>query len=107
MSDKRTGFYDLHVEAGGKMVAFAGYQMPIQYSSILEEHRRVRTSVGVFDVSHMGEFVISGERALEQVNRITINDASKIAVNQAQYTAMCYENGGIVDDLMVTVMGGD
>ncbi len=99
--DKKTALYDYHVKAGGKMVSFAGYQMPIQYASILEEHKRVRSTVGVFDVSHMGEFVVSGEKALELVNYVTINDASKIAVNQAQYTAMCYEDGGIVDDLIV------
>ncbi len=101
MALKKTGLYDMHVAAGGKMVAFAGYEMPIQYSGILQEHKRVRETVGVFDVSHMGEVELRGERALEMVNNLTINDASKIAVNQAQYTAMCYEDGGIVDDLIV------
>ncbi len=82
------------------MVEFAGFLMPIQYTSMIEEHKKVRESVGVFDVSHMGEIVIRGPRALEFVNYITINDASKLAVNQAQYTAMCYDHGGIVDDLI-------
>ncbi|RMF59115.1 MAG: glycine cleavage system aminomethyltransferase GcvT, partial [Calditrichaeota bacterium] len=101
MEPKKTALYDIHVKLGAKMVEFAGFLMPIQYSSILEEHRRVRTTVGVFDVSHMGEIVIRGDRAEEFVNYITINDVSKIQVNQAQYTAMCYDNGGIVDDLIV------
>jgi aminomethyltransferase len=96
----KTGFYDLHLRHHARMVEFAGFSMPIQYTSILEEHKKVRTSVGVFDVSHMGEFEISGAGALDLVNYLTINDASKIELNQAQYTAMCYENGGIVDDLI-------
>ncbi len=101
MEPKKTALYNRHVQAGAKMVEFAGYLMPIQYTSMLEEHRQVRSSVGVFDVSHMGEIEIRGERALELVNYLTINDAARIAVNQAQYTAMCYEEGGIVDDLIV------
>ena len=101
MEPKKTGLYEEHVRLGAKMVDFAGFKMPIQYSSILEEHRRVRTTVGVFDVSHMGEIILRGPRALEMVNRLTINDAAKIAVNQAQYSAMCYADGGIVDDLIV------
>lgn len=105
MDTKKTGFYDIHCRLGGRMVDFAGFKMPIQYSSILEEHKRVRTSVGVFDVSHMGEFEVRGEKALELVNRVTINDAAKIEVNQAQYSAMCYPDGGIVDDLLVYNMG--
>jgi len=98
---KKTGLYEVHRQLGAKMVEFAGYYMPIQYSGILEEHKRVRTTAGVFDVSHMGEIEIRGPRALEMVNRITINDAGKLSVNQAQYSAMCYEDGGIVDDLLV------
>ncbi len=97
----KTGFYDMHLRHQAKMVEFAGFYMPIQYTSILDEHKKVRTSVGVFDVSHMGEIEISGPRTMDFVNYITTNDASKIAVNQAQYSAMCYENGGIVDDLLV------
>ncbi|MCK6621306.1 MAG: glycine cleavage system aminomethyltransferase GcvT [Calditrichia bacterium] len=101
MEVKKTGLYEVHRRLGAKMVEFAGYYMPIQYSGILEEHKRVRTTAGVFDVSHMGEIEIRGPRALEMVNRITINDAGKLSVNQAQYSAMCYEDGGIVDDLLV------
>ncbi len=101
MEIKKTALYDVHCRLGAKMVDFAGYKMPIQYSGILEEHKKVRASVGVFDVSHMGEFLIKGEKALDLVNRLTINDAAKLVENQAQYSAMCYQTGGIVDDLLV------
>jgi len=97
---KKTGLYDMHVAAGGKMVEFAGFLMPVQYTGMLDEHKRVRTTVGVFDVSHMGEVEIRGSKALDFINNITINDASKLEINQAQYTAMCYPDGGIVDDLI-------
>jgi aminomethyltransferase len=97
---KKTGLYQIHVSLGAKMVEFAGFVMPIQYGSMLEEHKKVRESVGVFDVSHMGEIELRGPKALEFVNYLTINDASKLQVNQAQYTAMCYPDGGIVDDLL-------
>lgn len=82
------------------MVEFAGFLMPIQFTSIIEEHKRVRERVGIFDVSHMGEIEIGGTKALDFVNYLTINDASTLAVNQVQYTAMCYPEGGIVDDLL-------
>ncbi len=101
MELKKTGLYDIHCRLGAKMVAFAGYLMPIQYSGILEEHKRVRTTAGVFDVSHMGEFVVRGRGALDFLNYVTINDAAKLQVGQAQYSAMCYEHGGMVDDLLV------
>ena len=105
MSVKKTGFYNKHLENNAKIVEFAGFYMPIQYTSILEEHKKVRTTVGMFDVSHMGEIEISGPKAMEYINYITINDVSKVQVNQAQYTAMCYEDGGIVDDLIVYHLG--
>lgn len=98
---KKTKFYSIHEKLGAKLVDFAGYSMPIQYSSIIAEHKAVRNSAGVFDVSHMGEVFISGEKALEFVQHITINDASKLISGRVQYSAMCYENGGIVDDLLV------
>lgn len=98
---KKTKFYDLHVKNRAKIVEFAGFQMPIQYSSIIGEHKAVRTSVGVFDVSHMGEVFIRGSKALEFVQEITINDASKLTDGRVQYSAMCYPDGGIVDDLLV------
>ncbi len=99
---KRTPLYDAHVAAGARIVPFAGYEMPVQYpSGITAEHRAVRTAAGLFDVSHMGEFVIRGPQALDLVQRLTVNDASKLAVGQAQYSAMCRENGGVIDDLLV------
>ncbi len=101
MELKKTALYEVHEKLGARMVEFAGFQMPIQYHSIRDEHRRVRETVGVFDVSHMGEIEITGPRALEMVQLITINDASMLEIGQVQYSAMCYENGGIVDDLLV------
>jgi len=98
---KRTALYAQHVKHGARIVEFAGYEMPLQYTSIRDEHRRVRTTVGVFDVSHMGEIEVWGNNALQLVQQITINDAASLAVGQVQYSAMCYEDGGIVDDLLV------
>jgi aminomethyltransferase len=98
---KKTTFNNIHKKLGAKLVEFAGYEMPIQYSSIIAEHKAVRNSVGVFDVSHMGEVFISGDKALEFVQHITINDASKLFPGRVQYSAMCYPDGGIVDDLLV------
>ena len=92
---------DLHVKLGGKMVPFAGYNMPVRYSSDIEEHMAVRNSVGVFDVSHMGEFTIKGPQALELIQGVTTNDASKLVDGQAQYSCLPNETGGIVDDLIV------
>ena len=101
MELKKTALYEIHKKLGAKLVEFAGYEMPIQYKGIREEHRRVRETVGVFDVSHMGEIEISGAGALETVQKLTINDASKLENGMVQYSAMCYENGGIVDDILV------
>lgn len=98
---KRTKFYRKHVELGAKLVEFAGYEMPIQYSSIIDEHKSIRNSVGVFDVSHMGEVIIKGSKAFDFVQYITTNDVAKLSNGRVQYTAMCYENGGIVDDLLL------
>jgi aminomethyltransferase len=98
---KRTKFYDIHEKLGAKIVEFAGFQMPIQYTSILNEHKAVRNSVGVFDVSHMGEVFISGDKALDFIQYITINDASKLFPGRVQYSAMCYPDGGIIDDLLI------
>jgi aminomethyltransferase len=98
----RTPLYDEHVALGGKLVPFAGFEMPVQYpTGITAEHRAVRAAAGLFDVSHMGEFVVRGPDALDLVQRVTINDASKIEIGQAQYSAMCYESGCVVDDLLV------
>jgi aminomethyltransferase len=96
---------DLHVKLGGKMVPFAGYNMPVRYSSDIEEHMAVRNGVGVFDVSHMGEFRIRGPHALDLIQRVTSNDASKLSTGQAQYSCLPNDQGGIVDDLIVYKMG--
>ncbi len=98
---KKTTFYSIHEKLGAKIVEFAGYLMPIQYSSIIAEHKAVRNSSGVFDVSHMGEVIVSGDKALDFVQYITVNDASKLTPGRVQYSAMCYNDGGIVDDLLV------
>jgi aminomethyltransferase len=92
---------DIHVKLGGKMVPFAGYNMPVRYSSDIEEHMAVRNGVGVFDVSHMGEFTVKGPQALDLIQRVTSNDASKLVNGQAQYSCLPNSSGGIVDDLIV------
>jgi aminomethyltransferase len=92
---------DLHIALGGKMVPFAGFNMPVRYSSDNEEHLCVRHGVGVFDVSHMGEFLVEGPEALNLIQKVTSNDASKLVVGQAQYSCFPNETGGIVDDLIV------
>lgn len=91
----------MHVKHGGKIVEFAGFLMPIQFEGIIPEHTTVRTSVGVFDVSHMGEIEIHGKERFEFVNYLTTNDATSLEPNQVQYSTMLYEDGGIVDDLLV------
>ena len=98
---KRTPFYENHRRCGAKIVPFGGFEMPVQYTGIIEEHKAVRNAVGVFDVSHMGEFAVKGKNALAFLQRVTVNDVSKLAPGQAQYSAMCYDNAGIVDDLLV------
>ncbi|HVN48793.1 MAG TPA: glycine cleavage system aminomethyltransferase GcvT [Bacteroidota bacterium] len=98
---KRTPFYEIHKSLGAKIVDFAGFEMPVQYSGIIEEHLAVRNAVGVFDVSHMGEFEVRGSDALAFLQKVTINDVSKLWVGKVQYSAMCYEDGGMLDDLLV------
>jgi len=98
---KSTPFTSQHIALGAKMAEFAGYNMPISYTGINDEHHCVRNNVGVFDVSHMGEFILKGEHALSLIQRISSNDASKLQNGQAQYSCMTNENGGIVDDLLV------
>ena len=98
---QKTSLYEKHVALGAKMVEFAGYMMPVQYSGITEEHIAVREAAGLFDVSHMGEFVVRGENSLDFLNFITINNVKKLEIGQVQYSAMCYADGGIVDDLLV------
>jgi aminomethyltransferase len=101
MDVKQIPLNDLHTKLGGKMVPFAGYNMPVRYSSDIEEHMTVRNGVGVFDVSHMGEFLLKGPNALDLIQRVTSNDASKLVDGQAQYSCLPNETGGIVDDLIV------
>ncbi len=91
----------VHEKLGAKMVPFAGYNMPVRYSSDIEEHMTVRNGVGVFDVSHMGEFTVQGAQALDLIQRVTSNDASKLIDGQAQYSCLPNETGGVVDDLIV------
>ncbi|MBC8110496.1 MAG: glycine cleavage system aminomethyltransferase GcvT [Verrucomicrobia bacterium] len=98
---KTVALNDLHVSLGAKMVPFAGYNMPVRYSSDLDEHHTVRNGVGVFDVSHMGEFRISGEKALDLLQRVTSNDVSKLTDGKVQYSCLPNATGGIVDDLLV------
>lgn len=102
---KTTRFNAIHKEHGAKMVEFAGYEMPIQYKNgIIHEHHKVRNEVGVFDVSHMGEFEVRGKDALAFAQKVTINDVSRLSPGGVQYSAMCYPEGGIVDDLLVYKM---
>jgi len=98
---KRTPLYEEHLALGARMVEFGGWDMPVQYSGILEEHRAVRTRAGLFDVSHMGEFRVEGPGALAFLQHLVPNDVSKLALNQALYTQLCQPDGGTVDDLII------
>lgn len=103
--EKKTALYERHVAAGGKMVPFAGYLLPVQYKAgILKEHSAVRGEAGLFDVSHMGEFLLRGEDALYNLNYMLTNDFTDMEPGQARYSPMCYENGGTVDDLLVYML---
>ncbi|MEN9570268.1 MAG: glycine cleavage system aminomethyltransferase GcvT [Bacteroidota bacterium] len=101
---KQTPFTNKHIALGAKMAPFAGYNMPISYSGINDEHASVRNNAGVFDVSHMGEFILKGPQALELIQRVTSNDASKLTKGKAQYSCLPNNDGGIVDDLLVYCM---
>lgn len=98
---KKTTLTHKHISLGAKMVPFAGYTMPIQYEGLKHEHNIVRTAVGVFDVSHMGEFFLKGQNALDLLQKISSNDASKLTPGKAQYSCMPNEDGGIIDDLII------
>ena len=98
---KNTPFTQKHIALGAKMAPFAGYNMPISYTGINDEHLAVRKNAGVFDVSHMGEFILKGENALDLIQRVTTNDASKLTDGMAQYSCLPNNEGGIVDDLLV------
>jgi aminomethyltransferase len=98
---KNTALTHVHEQLGAKMVPFAGFNMPVQYEGVNAEHETVRNHVGVFDVSHMGEFFVSGPQALALIQKVTSNDASTLINGKAQYSCLPNENGGIVDDLIV------
>jgi aminomethyltransferase len=104
---KRTALYEAHVAAGAKLVPFAGWEMPVEYDGIKAEHLRVRRECGVFDVSHMGEVETEGPQAAELLQRLLSNDVSKIAVGGAQYSCLCREDGGVLDDLFTYRLGED
>src|SRR6187399_128987 len=101
MIQKNTALSGVHVSLGAKMVPFAGYNMPVSYEGINAEHENVRNKVGVFDVSHMGEFILKGEKALDLIQRVTSNDASKLVDGKVQYSCFPNNTGGIIDDLLV------
>ena len=98
---RRTPFYDRHLKHGAHLVNFCGFTMPLQYKGIVAEHRHIRQAVGMFDLSHMGEFIVRGPEAVPFLQRMTVNDVERLEIGQAQYTAMCYPDGGIVDDLLI------
>ena len=96
---KRTPLFELHQKLGGRLVEFGGWEMPVQYTSIMDEHQAVRNAAGIFDISHMGEVTVSGAAAAEFLNHLLTNDITKLTPGAGQYTLMCNERGGVVDDL--------
>src|SRR5947207_14977 len=98
---QQTPLHDRHVALGARMVPFAGWEMPVQYEGVIQEHRAVRTDAGVFDVSHMGEIEVEGPRAQDLLQNLLSNDLAKVAPGHAQYTLLTNERGGIIDDLIV------
>jgi aminomethyltransferase len=104
---RRTPLYERHVELGAKLVPFAGWEMPVQYEGVREEHMAVRTHAGMFDVSHMGEVEVEGPAALAFLQRALSNDVAAIGLDGAQYSCLCNENGGVLDDLFAYRLGGD
>ncbi len=103
--EKKTPLYDVHVEEGGKIVPFAGYLLPVQYEGVIAEHKAVRTQAGLFDVSHMGEVLVTGPGALASLNHLMTNDFTNMKVGRVRYSVMCHEDGGSVDDLIVYKFG--
>src|SRR6202040_1764939 len=104
-AQKKTPLYDEHVKRGAKMVPFAGWLMPVQYTSIVEEHQAVRKNVGMFDISHMGQLIIDGNEARDWLNTMLTNNIDKLEVGQGQYTFLLNERGGIIDDLIAYRIG--
>ena len=107
MTLRRTPLYERHVELGAKVVPFAGWEMPVSYEGILEEHAAVRTHAGMFDVSHMGEVEVEGPGALAFLQHVLSNDVAAIEIGGAQYSCLCNESGGVIDDLFAYRLGGD
>jgi aminomethyltransferase len=104
---KRTPLYDEHLSLGGKIVPFAGWELPVEYSGLIGEHRTVRAAAGIFDVSHMGEIWVSGKNAAEALDFLTCNDVKNLAVGRAQYNAIINEQGGVVDDIIIYRFAAD
>jgi aminomethyltransferase len=102
---KRTPLFAAHQKLGGKLIEFGGWEMPVQYTSITDEHLAVRSAAGLFDISHMGEVSVSGPGALEFLNRTLTNDVRKLTAGTGQYTLMCNEKGGVIDDLYTYRLG--
>lgn len=104
---KRTALFSTHQKLGGKLIEFGGWEMPVQYTSIMDEHQAVRTAAGIFDISHMGEVTVSGAGAVPFLNRVLTNDIRKLTPGQGQYTLMCHERGGVIDDLYAYCLSKD
>ncbi len=104
---KQTPLFALYQKYGAKTIDFGGWALPVQFSSIKEEHEAVRTKAGLFDVSHMGEVLVRGPKALIYLQKLVTNDVSKLTVGRTQYTAMCYPDGGTIDDLLIYRKGED
>src|SRR5258708_24689563 len=96
---KRTPLFETHRALGGKLIEFGGWEMPVQYTSIVDEHLAVRNAAGIFDISHMGEVSVTGSGALAFLNQVLTNDLQKLALGQGQYTLMCNSHGGVIADL--------
>src|SRR6202008_3380772 len=96
---KRTPLFEAHQRLGGRLIEFGGWEMPVQYSSIVDEHLAVRNAAGIFDISHMGEVSVTGSGAADFLNFLLTNDVRRLMAGQGQYTLMCNENGGVIDDL--------
>jgi aminomethyltransferase len=107
MGMKRTALFGAHQKLGGKLVEFGGWEMPVQYTSITDEHLAVRQAAGIFDISHMGEILVAGSRAVEFLNRVLTNDVRKLEVGLGQYTLLCHENGGVIDDLYLYCLNAE
>src|SRR6185295_6047710 len=104
---KRTALYEEHVRLGGRLIDFGGWELPVQYSGVMDEHLTCRSAAGLFDVSHMGEVIVEGPDAEGFLNYLVTNNVAKIQIGQAQYTAMCNAQGGIVDDLIIYKRAAD